>query len=160
MLLPRVRLLLACLWAGSLWAVGYVVAPTLFVTLHDNVLAGAMVGSLLRSVAWLSIVCALALLALVWRARDLSQAQRDGLLRLIGAMLLCCLMIYLGFQPVMASLRDMAGPGGLAGTPLAKRFGMLHGASQLVYLVESVLAGVLVLKIVPMRTPERLSGMP
>ncbi|MEO7579915.1 MAG: DUF4149 domain-containing protein [Massilia sp.] len=159
MLAVRLRLLLACLWAGSLWAVAYLVAPTLFATLHDNTLAGAMVGSLLRSVAWLSIACALVLLVLVWRAVDLDAAQRRGLIRLISAMLLCCLVIYLGIQPAMANLRDAAGPGGLKGSPLAARFGMLHGVSQLVYLVESVLAGCLVVKAVPGRTPERVSGV-
>jgi hypothetical protein len=47
----------------------------------------------------------------------------------------------------MAQLREAAGAAGLKGTPEGRQFGILHGVSQLVYLVESVLAGVLLVKI-------------
>ncbi|MGH8809748.1 MAG: DUF4149 domain-containing protein, partial [Noviherbaspirillum sp.] len=48
MLVARARLLIATLWVGSLWAVGYLVAPTLFATLPDSVLAGTIAGRLFR----------------------------------------------------------------------------------------------------------------
>ena len=144
--LPHLRLLVAALWAGSLWTIGYVVAPTLFLSLHDNVLAGTIVGFLLRSQAWLAIGCAAVLLLLVRRG-DLVPAQQRSSSLLIVAMLACALVIHFGLQPVMAQLKLEAGAAGLAGTPQGKSFGMLHGVSQLFYLVESVLAGWLLVKL-------------
>ncbi|MDB5918849.1 MAG: hypothetical protein JWR40_3083 [Massilia sp.] len=142
----RIRLLVAALWAGSLWTIGYVVAPTLFLSLHDNVQAGTIVGFLLRSEAWLSIACAVVLYLLV-RFSALEPAKKRSLSLLIVAMLACALVIYVGLQPAMAKLKDAAGAAGLAGTPEGRQFGILHGVSQLVYLVESVLAGVLLIKL-------------
>ena len=65
MLLARTRLLVATLWAGSLWAVGYLAAPTLFATLSDRVLAGTIAGNLFSNQAWLSIACAVVMLVLL-----------------------------------------------------------------------------------------------
>ena len=36
------------LWIGGLWTIGYIVAPTLFYTLSDRVLAGALAGNCSR----------------------------------------------------------------------------------------------------------------
>ena len=109
----RARLLVAGLWAGSLWTIGYVVAPTLFLNLHDNVQAGTMVGFLLRSQAWLSIGCAVVLYVLV-RFSTLEAAKKRSLSLLIVAMLACALVIHVGLQPAMARLKDAAGAAGLA----------------------------------------------
>jgi hypothetical protein len=146
MLAIRVRLLVAALWAGSLWTIGYVVAPTLFLSLHDNVLSGTIVGFLLRTEAWLSVACAVVLYAMV-RFSNLEAARKRTLSLVIVGMLVCALVIYVGLQPAMANLKEAAGAAGLKGTPQGRTFGMLHGASQLVYLVESVLAGVLLVKV-------------
>ncbi|WLI90635.1 DUF4149 domain-containing protein [Massilia sp. R2A-15] len=140
MLASRARLLVASLWAGSLWTIGYVVAPTLFATLHDNVLVGTIVGSLLRTEFMLTIPCAGLLQVLL----KLSPPENKRTINvLIGAMMLCGAAIFLGFQPMMAQVKAQAGAAGLAET----NFGLLHGLSQLVYLVESVLAGVLLVKL-------------
>jgi hypothetical protein len=142
----RARLLVAALWAGSLWTIGYVVAPTLFLSLHDNVQAGTIVGFLLRSEAWLAIGCAIVLYVLV-RFSSIEPARKRTLSLVIVAMLACALVIYVGLQPMMAKLKEAAGAAGLAGTPQGRQFGILHGVSQLVYLVESVLGGVLLVKM-------------
>jgi hypothetical protein len=146
MLATRARLLVAALWAGSLWTIGYVVAPTLFLSLHDNVLAGTIVGFLLRTEGWLAIACAVILYGLV-RFSDIEPARKRTLGLLIVGMLACALVIYVGLQPAMANLKEAAGTAGLKGTPEGRQFGILHGVSQLVYLVESVLAGVLLVKL-------------
>ncbi|MDB5961096.1 MAG: hypothetical protein JWP59_2390 [Massilia sp.] len=146
MALQRIRLLVAALWAGSLWTIGYVVAPTLFLSLHDKVLAGTIVGFLLRTEAWLAIASAVILYVLVRRG-DLPPVRQRSATLIICAMLACALVIYLGLQPLMAQLKVDAGAAGLAGTPQGKTFGMLHGVSQLFYLIESVLAGWLLLKL-------------
>jgi hypothetical protein len=145
MALSRVRLLVATLWAGSLWTVGYLVAPTLFAT-QDSAVAGLIVGSMLRSESWLSIGCALAMLGLLKMAPEIDARRRQGLGWLVLAMLACSLVVSVGLQPIMAALRDAAGPGGLRGSPQALQFGILHGISQLFYVIESLLAGVLVVR--------------
>lgn len=139
------RRLVAALWAGSLWALGYLAAPTLFANL-DSTRAGEMVGKLLHNEAWLSIGCALAMLALLRFSPELD-ARRHRLLNVLAlAMLACTLVVYLGLQPVMTHLRELAGPAGVRGSPQWTQFAVLHGVSQLVYVIESVLAAVLVVK--------------
>ena len=142
----RTRLLVAALWAGSLWTIGYVVAPTLFLSLHDSVLAGTIVGSLLRSEAIVCVVCALVLRLLV-KFSPIEPARQRALSMLIVAMVVCAALIFFGLQPAMAHLKEAAGAAGLKGTPEGLRFGILHGVSQLVYLIESVLAAVLLVKM-------------
>ena len=147
MLQRRGRQYVSTLWAGSLWTVGYLVAPTLFATLADRVLAGTVAASMFRSQAWLSIACALALLAMLqWGARELDAARRRTLMVTVAAMLACTLVIHFGLQPSMAALREAAGPGGVTIAAAKTRFGILHGASSLLYLIQSVLAGFLIWK--------------
>lgn len=142
----KARLLTAALWAGSLWAVGYLVAPTLFATLSDRVLAGTIAGAIFNAQAWLSIACALVLLALLLTGRNVEPPRRRLLLILVLAMLLCTLVSHFGLQPVMAELRSAAGPAGIMESAAKGRFGLLHGASSVIYLLQSVLAGWLLWK--------------
>ena len=144
-LLPAARLLVTTLWAGSLWAVGYLVAPVLFSTLSDRVLAGSIAGSIFRIEAWLSVGCGLVLLAMV--VFDDASRERRSLLRLIVVMLLCVVVGYFGLQPWMAALREAAGPSGVMEGAARTQFGILHGVASLIYLFQSVLALVLVLKV-------------
>ena len=137
MMLSKARLLLITLWAGSLWAIGYVAAPTLFATLPERVMAGAAAGNLLRSEAWLSMVVGVMLLGLIALAQDVTQGRRKLLAALVVSMLVCTLVNYFGLWPVMAEAK-LAGEG--------SRFGMLHGISMVFYLIQSLLAGFLVIK--------------
>jgi hypothetical protein len=142
--LGRIRCLLAALWAGSLWTSGYLVAPTLFATLADRVLAGTVAASMFRSQAWLSIACALLLLLLL---RFGAPQKQRTLLVLVLAMLACTLVVHVGLQPMMAALREAAGPGGVMESSARTRFGVLHGISSLIFMLQSVLGGVLVWKM-------------
>ena len=144
-LLPSTRLLVTTLWAGSLWTVGYLVAPVLFSTLSDRVLAGSIAGSIFRIEAWLSVGCGLVLLAMV--AFDDASRERRSLLRLIVVMLLSVVVGYFGLQPWMAALREAAGQSGVMEGAARTQFGILHGVASLIYLFQSVLALVLVLKV-------------
>jgi hypothetical protein len=137
MLLVKARLLLITLWAGSLWAVGYLVAPTLFGTLADRALAGMIAGSMFRVEAWLSLVCGAAVIGLLYAARDVTVQRRKTLVLVVAGMLVCTLVSHFGLQPVMAAMKE-------AGD--RSRFGMLHGVSMVLYLVQSLLAVVLVVK--------------
>ncbi|QJE02891.1 DUF4149 domain-containing protein [Massilia forsythiae] len=141
----NLRLLLAALWAGSIWGVSYLAAPSAFAVL-DSTLAGSVVGTMLTREAWLSIVLAVLLLVLLRRSADLDAGRRRWALWCIGSMLACSLAVYLGLQPAMAAIRESAGPAGVRASPQWGTFAALHGVSQLLYLVESVLGAVLVVK--------------
>ena len=142
MLLARARLLVIVLWAGSLWTVGYLVAPTLFGTLADRVLAGTIAGSIFRSQAWLSLACGCLVLVL---SNGIEPKARKSLRAVAVAMLLCQAIGYFGLQPMMASIKAAA-PGGVMDEAARSRFGLLHGVSAVVYLAQSLLAAVLVIK--------------
>lgn len=159
MLLARTRLLVATLWAGSIWTVGYLAAPTLFATLSDRVLAGNIAANLFAHQAWLSIACALVMLALLWGGRgsetggifagsaaNSAARTRRVLLIIVAIMLACTLIMHFGLQPIMAGLRATAGPGGVMEGAAHNEFGILHGISSSLYLVQSLLAAWLVIK--------------
>jgi hypothetical protein len=142
------RLLIATLWCGSLWTIGYLVAPALFATLPDRVLAGTIAGSLFRIEAWLSIGAGIVLIGLN-KLQPLDAARDKKRLMLIAAMLACTLGGYFGLQPFMAALRESAGPGGVMASDVRMQFGILHGIASALYLIESVLAAGLMLSLRP-----------
>ena len=144
-MLANARLLLAALWAGSVWAVSYLAAPSAFAVL-DSTQAGNVVGIMLTRSAWLAIALAVLLALLVARAGDLDARRRRWLYGVIAGMLACSLVVYLGLQPMMAAIREAAGPAGVRASPQWGTFAALHGVSQVLYLVESILGAVLVVK--------------
>lgn len=146
MLAARLRLLVATLWVGSIWAIGYVAAPTLFATLSERSLAGSIAGSLFRAEAWLSLACGIVLLGLIFTSRG-DEKARGRMAMLIAGMLACTLIGHFGLQPFMAALRETAGPGGAMTPDAQTRFGILHGISSLIYLLQSLLGAALVLKL-------------
>lgn len=150
MFMARARLLIATFWVGTLWAVGFVVAPTLFSTLSDRALAGTIAGSLFNIVAWLSIFCAAALLALLFQAKRSEYNEPPKALNyLILAMVACTLAGYFGIQPYMAELRlvlhSVTDAAVIADAK--KQFGILHGVSTGIYVVQSLLGAALIVKL-------------
>ncbi len=150
-LLPRsasriagARLLVAVLWAGSLWALGYIAAPAVFAAV-PSVVAGDVVAQLLTRLGWVSVACAVLMFVLVRISPDLAGRKRF-LNLLVLAMLACALVMWAGLQPAMAHMRELAGPGGVRASPYWTQFAVMHGVSQLFHVIESVLAAVLVLK--------------
>lgn len=136
MLLDKVRLLVAALWAGSLWAVGYLVAPTLFATLERQ-LAGRIAGTMFHSMAMLSLGCGAAMGVLLFLGtRGWTPQRRRGMLLLVVAMVMCTVASHFGLQPLMAAAKA-ANDGS---------FGKLHGISSALYLLQSLLAGWLLWK--------------
>jgi hypothetical protein len=143
----RARLLVVTLWVGSLWTVGYVVAPTLFATLTDRMLAGTIAGALFRIEAWLSVFCAVILMLLAKTSSgEWNSGQRKVWVGLVLGMFACTLIGYFGLQPFMAALRESSGPGGVMASDARTHFGILHGISSGIYLVQSLLGVALVLK--------------
>ena len=144
-MLANLLLLLASLWAGSVWAVSYLAAPSAFAVL-DSTQAGSVVGIMLTRLAWLSLVAAPLLALLVSRPSELDRKRRRWLYGLIAGMLACSLIVYLGLQPMMAAIREAAGPAGVRASQQWGTFAALHGVSQVLYLIESVLGAILVVK--------------
>jgi hypothetical protein len=144
-MVANARLLLAALWAGSVWAVSYLAAPSAFAVL-DSTQAGNVVGVMLTRSAWLAIALAVLLGLLVARAADLDARRKRWLYGLIVGMLACSLVVYLGLQPMMAAIRESAGPAGVRASPQWGTFAALHGVSQVLYLAESILGAMLVVK--------------
>ena len=143
--LPAARVLVAAFWAGALWVLGYIAAPSVF-GIVSGPLAGDIVGAFLRRMAWISIACAMLMLVLVRLSPDLEGGRRKYLNLLVLAMLACALVMFVGLQPAMAALREAAGPAGVRASPLWTQFAVMHGASQLFHLIEAVLAAILVVK--------------
>jgi len=144
-MIPNLRLLLAALWAGSVWGVSYLAAPSAFAVL-DSTRAGSVVSVMLTREAWLAVVLAVLLWIVVARSADLDAKRRRWLYGTVFGMLACSLAVYLGLQPAMAAIRESAGPSGVRASPQWGTFMALHGVSQLLYLIESVLGAVLVIK--------------
>ena len=149
MFVRHVRLLLATVWAGSLWAIGYIVAPILFSTVEDKALAGTIAGTLFQAEAWLSLVCGLLLVFLCnSTVYKLSIKEHRFVLLLIVGMLTCTLTGYFALHPYLLDLRAlMHGAVGADLIAVKSKFGLLHGLSSVIYLLESLLAVALILKI-------------
>lgn len=143
---PAARLLVAALWTGSLWALGYIAAPAAFKVLGSGP-AGDLVAVLLTRQAWLSIACAVVLLVLLWLSKDLAAPRRRFLGWLVIAMLACALVIFVGLQPGMAHLRVLAGEAGVRASPYWTQFAVMHGVSQVFHMIQSVLGAWLLVRL-------------
>jgi len=127
------------LWAGALWAVGFMVAPTLFAALPDRALAGDLAGRLFASTGWLGLGCGAYLLTYLL-IRDGRRAWRSGQLWLVLGMLACTAAGQFGIQPLLASLKAEAWPREAMQSAVRNRFATWHGISSVVYVIQSLLA--------------------
>jgi hypothetical protein len=132
-------------WVGSLWAVGYLAIPVLFHAQADKQLAGMLAGQLFSTAAYLGLMCG-AYLLLFKFSQSGKDSLRDSTFWVVIIMLLITFCIQFGIQPVMADLKTQALPLDVMSSPFADRFKMLHGISSIVFLIESLLGGYLVIK--------------
>jgi hypothetical protein len=137
--------LLITVWVGSLWAVGYLAVPVLFYAQPDKQLAGMLAGQMFSLVAYLGMVCGMYLLMHRFSVSG-RESFRHALFWTVAAMLLLTLAIQCGIQPVMADLKLQALPLDVMHSAFADRFKMLHGVSSIIYLIQSLLGAVLVIK--------------
>ncbi|MDN7544018.1 DUF4149 domain-containing protein [Burkholderia cenocepacia] len=144
----RVFRLLSAVWVGSLLTIGYAVAPVLFKTL-ERMTAGSVAAQLFRIEAILGVVCGVLLLALSNQQVRRGSSEYRRVRWIVAAMVVCVLVGYFALQPFMNALRVAAMDAGtdIANSPSASRFGMLHGASSVFYLVESVLGLMLIWRL-------------
>jgi uncharacterized membrane protein len=148
-LAQRLFLFVFALWVGVMISIGYIVAPTLFVTLSDSQVAGMVAGTLFRIEGVMSLVLGaiLIVLANLLVKRGLN-AYRNVRWYLLG-ILICSVAIAFVLQPMMNALREEALSKGFPVmlSPLAQTFGRLHGLSSVFYLVESLLGLVLLWRL-------------
>ncbi|UCV02817.1 DUF4149 domain-containing protein [Dechloromonas denitrificans] len=126
------------LWVGGLWAIGYMAAPVLFVSLGDRQLAGMVAGKLFALIAWGGLGSAaylLVFLLLRWG----SGFFRRSVFWLVLLMALLAAASLFGIQPLMAQLKADALPREVMESVLRDRFATWHGVSSILYMVQSLL---------------------
>jgi len=137
--------LLTTAWVGGLWATGYLAVPVLFYMQPDRQLAGQLAGQMFTLIAYAGMVCGTYLL--IQRIGVFGQAAlRQSLFWVVAVMLLMTLVIQFCLQPVMADLKLQALPLDVMRSAFADSFKMLHGISSIIYLIQSLLGVVLVVK--------------
>lgn len=122
-----------------MWTVGFIVAPTLFAMLDDRALAGSIAGRLFTILSVIGLFSGVLLLLMQW-ARHGRQVWRQWRVWLLVVMLIVIVSGEFFLQPMMAAIRE----GGLLDSEKA-RFGMLHGISSVLFLINSLAGLVLVL---------------
>jgi hypothetical protein len=137
----RLFILVAGLWVGSLLTVGYLVAPAIFNTLTDRQVAGVVAGNIFKVEALFSCIVCIALMVLANLLVNRGLSQYRPIRWLLLAMLLCSLAASLIFIPWLNALRDDALMQGIPVmlSPSADMFAKLHGASSVVFVIQSAL---------------------
>lgn len=135
--------ILATLWVGGMWAIGYIVAPVLFSRLGDRALAGLIAGKLFSLIAWIGIASAIYLL--IFRlVRHGSAVFRQGVFWIVLLMLALVCAGEFGVQPIMAALKEEALPKQVMESVLRDRFAAWHGVSSVLYIIQSLLGAAMV----------------
>lgn len=130
--MERLASLLLTFWAGSLWTICGLVAPTLFRLLEDRRLAGQLAAAFFNALTWIGVAVAVVLLAM-------SLAGRLPLLS--RALVLTTAGLPLASRLILGALMDQARAAGDM-----TRFGILHGVAGGCFLIACVSAAVLVWK--------------
>jgi hypothetical protein len=141
-------------WVGALWTVGYLAVPVLFHAQPERQLAGMLAGVMFTRVAWLGLIGG-GYLLMYWRIVAGAGAWRQAPFRLVLVMLLLTLISLFGLQPAMNDLKAHALPLEVMRSPLAHQFTLLHGLSSLLYLLQSLLGAILVLRAGQVYDPAR-----
>jgi hypothetical protein len=107
---PRISILLAALWWGSLSALGFLVVPLLFVHLPSPAVAGAMAAKLFTAQTWLSIACTFFLLLFLKGKEAVALTpQAQAAMKYVVAGLLLAVLVEFGVSPRIVSARADGG---------------------------------------------------
>lgn len=146
----RLLLLLLTFWAGAIWTIGFVVAPTLFDMIGDRALAGSVAGRLFGTLNLIGMVAGTYAVAYAL-TRLRVEAFRNVAVWLVLLMVAISLATHFGIQPLLAALRAE----GLGTDAVRARFGLWHAMSSGLYVVQSVAALIVVLRLRTLRSPSR-----
>ena len=139
--LPRVAYVLLTLWAGGLWTICGVAAPSAFAVLERSA-AGKLAERLFEIAAWSGALIGLLLFALLRAPNGLSASSTRSIRLLIAAAALAPVSSEIVLGPLMHAARvqgDM------------RAFGILHGVGGALFLVACVCTLVLTWKLSPAR---------
>ena len=139
--LLRVAYVLLTLWAGGLWTICGVAAPSAFAVLERRA-AGELAGRLFEIAAWSGTVIALLLFVLLRAANRLSSSSSRSVRLLIATAALAPMLSELVLGPLMHAAR-MQGD--------MRAFGILHGVGGALFLVACVCTLALTWKLNPAR---------
>ncbi len=129
-------LIVITLWAGGIWAIGYIAAPILFSSMGDRQLAGMVAGKLFALVGWIGLGIATYLLVFLV-TRWGGQVFKRAVFWLVLLMALLAAASQFGIQPLMAQLKADALPREVMESVLRDRFAVWHGISSILYLMQS-----------------------
>ena len=129
-------LIVVALWAGGIWAIGYIAAPILFSSMGDRQLAGMVAGKLFALVGWIGLGSATYLLVFLV-TRWGGQVFKRAVFWLVLLMALLAAASQFGIQPLMAQLKADALPREVMESVLRDRFAVWHGISSILYLMQS-----------------------
>lgn len=134
------------LWVGSLWAIGLIAAPTLFSVLEDNTqLAGLLAGKMFTLTAYVGMACGF--YVLIYRlAAEGTGAFKQWLFWIALAMLALTLVGHFGVQPIIQSLKVEGGAAEVMQSVVANRFARWHGIASILYVIQSFLGLILIIK--------------
>lgn len=135
----------AVLWVGSLWAIGFIAAPTLFSSLSDRQLAGMLAGRMFTVTAYLGMACGAYLILYRIISHGVA-AFRQLVFWVVFVMLLLTLIGHFGIQPVLEALKLQGGAAQVMQGVVADRFARWHGIASVLFVIQSVLGLVLVLR--------------
>jgi uncharacterized membrane protein len=140
-LFQRLFLLISGVWVGSLFAVGYLVVPTIFTALQDRQVAGMIAAAIFQVEAYLSVAVCLSLLVLANLLVKRKVEHYRSIRWIILVLLLCSALTCFGLIPYMNALRQEALLLGVSvmASPSASLFGRLHGISSGLFLIQSLL---------------------
>ena len=130
-------------WIGGMWVVGLLVAPTLFYSLGDRVLAGSIAGKLFTLMSYIGIGCA-AYLLLYRLVRFGGSGLKHGRFWIVLLMLTLIAVGEFGVQPVLAAIKSQALPAEVMESVFRDRFATWHGVASVLYLIECLLGLLLV----------------
>ena len=127
---PRLAVMLAALWWGSLTGLGFVVVPMLFANLGSPMVAGAMAAKLFTAQTWLSIVCTMLLLMLSNQKNSAAPVVIAGIaIKLVVSGLFLAVLVEFGVSPRIVMARGTGGD-----------LRLWHGLGSAMYLAQWVCA--------------------
>jgi len=139
-MLEKLENLLLALWVGAMVGIGYIAAPVLFKALDDRSLAGSLAGQMFHVITIAGLIIGGLLLLLRYKDESIAffMHWRGWLLSL---MLILVASSFFILQPMIADVKAL---GITEGSDAAKKFGMLHGVSSLLYLVTTISGAALI----------------
>ncbi len=133
-------------WVGGMWGVGFLAVPVLFQTLPDKMQAGMLAGRMFTLIAYVGVLsaCYFMLCQLIMNGMT---ALRLTTFRIVSVMLLFTLVSQFWIQPIMTDLKAKAFPVDIMQSAYAEKFDTLHHVASFLYVIQSLLGMVLVVKM-------------